>query len=525
MAAAYSSKTISNYLNSICTWHILHSVPWVLDKKEMDTMLQAANKLALNSSRRKKHQLYTPNFIAAIRQHLNLENLLNTARDYTVASLRIELEEGDSWTRVQRRQEDDLPSHVLGIAFWDDLEDEPTEGYFLVYQGKTYTVELINNAWYFLRKDAPYYYTRQDHFIAHENTIGLGYWNLDNPQHPKNDAEAAELPPAVPPKEILVDVPEFATEVDVLTAVLPPIASLQGPLPLAADAPAPVILPHIATAIASGSRPIVLTSAPIAPTITPTVTSTAPNMASGTGSTPSSGGKLSGNAPRVFDGARDKSKTFVREFDLYRGMNEDAEIMKSPYQHVFLALSFIRRPNVDDWVNGQLADIHAKVAGSATTAAILKNTESLWNDFTATFKSAFTNATEKQDAYQALKTHQMKGSELDTYTAVFRNLAAKAGYALDAAATVDLYSGGLPRSLLSAILRRDTTPKTFDQWVTAVQTEQRKYAMLRARVGLGGGEKRVARKTKNNWRQILMPSGNDQRRPTSHAPTAPAARS
>lgn len=89
----------------------------------------------------------------------------------------------------------------------------------------------------------------------------------------------------------------------------------------------------------------------------------------------------------------------------------------------------------------------------------------------------------------------MKGADIDTYTATFKNLAAKAGYTLNAAATVDLYSGGLPKGLLSAILRRDTTPDTFDEWVEAAQKEQRKYAVIRARIGLDGGERRIGGRT------------------------------
>ncbi|KAH8991603.1 hypothetical protein EDB86DRAFT_3079702 [Lactarius hatsudake] len=79
MAAAYSSRTISNYLNSVCAWHILHSIPWTLNKMEMDTMLWAVDKLTPRSLRRKKRCLYTPKFIAAIRQHLNLEKPLDAA--------------------------------------------------------------------------------------------------------------------------------------------------------------------------------------------------------------------------------------------------------------------------------------------------------------------------------------------------------------------------------------------------------------------------------------------------------------
>jgi len=79
MAMAYSGKTISSYLYRVQAWHILHSIPWRLEKEEMDTMLQAANKLTPNSSRRKKRCPYTPDFITVLKQHLDPENPLDAA--------------------------------------------------------------------------------------------------------------------------------------------------------------------------------------------------------------------------------------------------------------------------------------------------------------------------------------------------------------------------------------------------------------------------------------------------------------
>ncbi|KAH9031520.1 hypothetical protein EDB85DRAFT_2146081 [Lactarius pseudohatsudake] len=79
MAAAYSGKTISNYLNGVHAWHVLHSIPWALNKNEMDTMLCAASKLAPDSLKRKKHKPYTPDFIVAVWQHLNMKDLLDAA--------------------------------------------------------------------------------------------------------------------------------------------------------------------------------------------------------------------------------------------------------------------------------------------------------------------------------------------------------------------------------------------------------------------------------------------------------------
>ena len=79
MAAAYSGKTIAGYLNGVRTWHILHGLQCALEKKEMDTMLHAADKLTPSSSKRKKRQPYTPEFIATVRAHLDLEKPLDAA--------------------------------------------------------------------------------------------------------------------------------------------------------------------------------------------------------------------------------------------------------------------------------------------------------------------------------------------------------------------------------------------------------------------------------------------------------------
>jgi hypothetical protein len=79
MAAVYSGSTISNYLNGVQAWHILHSILWALEKKEMDTMLRAADKLTPSTAKRKKQRPYTPNFIAAVKQHLNLKEPLDAA--------------------------------------------------------------------------------------------------------------------------------------------------------------------------------------------------------------------------------------------------------------------------------------------------------------------------------------------------------------------------------------------------------------------------------------------------------------
>ena len=79
LAAAYSGKTISGYLSGLRAWHTLHGLPWILEKRELETMLRAANKLTPSSSRKKKRRPYMPDFILAVRDHLDLDKPLDAA--------------------------------------------------------------------------------------------------------------------------------------------------------------------------------------------------------------------------------------------------------------------------------------------------------------------------------------------------------------------------------------------------------------------------------------------------------------
>ena len=79
LAAAYSGRTILGYLNGMRTWHILHSLQCALEKREMETMLHMADKLTPSTSKRKKCQPYTPEFIAMVWTHLNLDKPLDVA--------------------------------------------------------------------------------------------------------------------------------------------------------------------------------------------------------------------------------------------------------------------------------------------------------------------------------------------------------------------------------------------------------------------------------------------------------------
>ena len=95
----------------------------------------------------------------------------------------------------------------------------------------------------------------------------------------------------------------------------------------------------------------------------------------------------------------------------------------------------------------------------------------------------------------------MNQGEIDNYVATFKQLAKKAGYDLDAEGTMDIFQNGLPSGLWQAILRRDDTPSTFDEWVTAAQKEQRKYLMIKSHPHAMGYKQMTGAQKQAVWRQ------------------------
>ncbi|KAG1734170.1 hypothetical protein EDB19DRAFT_1622204, partial [Suillus lakei] len=79
MAGHYSTKTIVNYVSSMCAWHILYGLTWSLNNMEVDALLKASISLAPASAKRSKHEPYTIDMITAIREQLNLSNHLDAA--------------------------------------------------------------------------------------------------------------------------------------------------------------------------------------------------------------------------------------------------------------------------------------------------------------------------------------------------------------------------------------------------------------------------------------------------------------
>jgi Retrotransposon gag protein len=146
---------------------------------------------------------------------------------------------------------------------------------------------------------------------------------------------------------------------------------------------------------------------------------------------------LQGTAPTIFTGERSLSKTFMHDFKIYKIMNPLANVMKQPYARVATALSLIRGPKVNDWVDEQLKELEQKVRMTP------RSDETLWTEFEAAFTSAFTDTAKKEDVYQKLKHLKMKDELINNYIMVFNSLAVKAGWELNNAGTIDAFHSGL----------------------------------------------------------------------------------
>ncbi|KAJ7596346.1 hypothetical protein C8J56DRAFT_771341, partial [Mycena floridula] len=77
MAGLYSGGTARNYFNAIRAWHLMHGVPWNIEKDEFQVLLRGVDALTPAASKRPKQAPFTIAYILAIRAQLNLTQHLD----------------------------------------------------------------------------------------------------------------------------------------------------------------------------------------------------------------------------------------------------------------------------------------------------------------------------------------------------------------------------------------------------------------------------------------------------------------
>ena len=129
-------------------------------------------------------------------------------------------------------------------------------------------------------------------------------------------------------------------------------------------------------------------------------------------------GGLKGEAPKTFNGNRKNSKQFISKLKIYFQVNQNKKDIKNEYSKTLIALSFIKGPNVLNWVDAQadMVDHNLMLSGGN------EFDKAIWMSFLRRFQLAFISTTTKEDAYMEINKLKMKDGQLDEYTANYATL-------------------------------------------------------------------------------------------------------
>ena len=379
-----------------------------------------------------------------------------------------------------RRSSDNLPVHVKGIVRWYP-DTEPQAGYYVPKKyspsGDFEPLEFINNQWFRLFEhpdtSTTHLCTRASAAIPIINKLGIGYWDITDPEHPDFTPGTIE--------NIDIDPPSPSHSHNTVTVYINPPENTPAPQ-THYSSPTPGLTIASTSTVTFPTVPSP-TTIPIQPQPTVTMSASATGGRSGGGGggggggapavaaapTPSNGG-MRGIQPTIFDGTRAQADDFWAQFRRYKMVNRTHDSMTKAYDRVLTALTYIQGPMVNDWVNTQENNL-VKRTDTTQPNHVRKDDEVLWAEFEMVFHDAWTDTSKKQNAYDQLMKLTMTGWDIDTYIATFEWLALAAGWALDAEGTIVWFREGLSKGIHSKALDRDKIPCTMDEWKAAARTE------------------------------------------------------
>ena len=144
--------------------------------------------------------------------------------------------------------------------------------------------------------------------------------------------------------------------------------------------------------------------------------------------------------------------------------------MKIPYDHVLTALTYIRGPLINDWVDQQEKKLADRVDTSKANW-VHEDNEILWAEFETAFLTAWTNTSKKQNAYDQLMHLMVNRWDMDTYIAMFDHLTLATGWDSNSEGTITKFREGLSKGIHSKALDRDHIPRTIEEWKAAARME------------------------------------------------------
>jgi len=354
--------------------------------------------------------------------------------------------------KVNRCQQDDLPEHVKGQAYFKGTSQSINIGYYLnTTKKKHVVVEFIGTTkgedyWTVLHWSGAsnYWYTAAEAILKRDSTL-VGWWKPEDPQHPHYVHPQEELEYTNPLEEVI-------------SGGLYHIATLQGSQLFTEQEP---ILPQIEAAVESGLH-IPLDIPPVAaepimvatsgantldyiPMLQPAQASVSQSRQTITVAASTDGG-LKGTPPAPFDGDRKKSHAFLIAFTIYHFTNRKNEAMSNLATHVTTCLTFMQGDMIEPWKEEQMIKLQAHLAGG-----IDKTDKDHWIAFEQDFKDSFTNTNRKNKAFNKLTALKQKES-LDIFISKFKQLVIVAGVMLNDHGTIYMFKKGLKSALIQAII-------------------------------------------------------------------------
>ena len=297
--------------------------------------------------------------------------------------------------------------------------------------------------------------------------MGLGRWHINDPANPNNQhtptiqvsttnlTEHRAPSPAISESEPDTNHPETwgpTTDENIsddqpiaapgpldnaLAATLDPIVSLQGPLPL---------------------------NLPQQETMSVNVTTTAPTQ------NPPPNGGMRGVPPTIFNGTQSQAEDFWGQFRRFKMVNRTHDAMKVPFDRVLTALTYIRGPLINDWVDQQEKKLANRIDTSKANW-VREDNEVLWNEFETAFLAAWMDTSKKQNAFDQLMRLTMNGWDVDTYITTFDRLTLAARWDSNSEGTITKFQEGLSKGIHSKALDCDNIPRTIEEWKAAARTE------------------------------------------------------
>ena len=254
-----------------------------------------------------------------------------------------------------RRSSDDLPVHIKGIVRWYP-DAEPQAGYYVPKKyspsGDFEPLEFINNQWFGLfghpETSTTQLCTRASTAIPIVNRLGIGYWDITDPEHPDFIPGTVETIDVDPPEEHS----QPHTPSNTVTIYVTPPENTPAPQ-THYSGPTPGLTITSTSTITFPTTPSP-TTIPIQPQPTVTMSASATGgrsrggggggggavAATATTPTPSNGG-MRGIQPAIFNGTHALADDFWAQFRRYKMVNRTHDSMTKAYDRVLTALTYI----------------------------------------------------------------------------------------------------------------------------------------------------------------------------------------